>query len=260
MVGVEVTQAEFARMCGVKPASISEKIKNGTLIRNSGKRLDTDNPVNRAYLTSKQNAMQLAAKAALAVPVAAASLGGASAPPPAAVENPGVLNPLPPAANLTAPIPAPLLVDGMTDAMLSMTLRQLVASYGDWAGVERFSKTLQTLVSTREKEMRMQERRLTLVPKDFVTSRLFGYIDQLMNKLLDWPEGAVDTIIAKALANKQDGRGVIVSYIRDGLARCICDAKEHIVNELNGLRGKYDTDSRTDIEDLKDAVADLKNG
>ncbi len=224
-------------MCGVTPASISGKIKNGNLIRNSGKKLDTDNPVNRAYLTSKQNRLQLATRS----PKTATATDGKE-----------------PDKELAPAVAAPVINDGLSEAMLSMTMGQLVANYGGVAGVDRLAKTLQTLTSSREKELRMQERRQELVPKDFVTSHLFGFVDQLMNKLLDWPEGAADTIIAKVLANQEGGRGVIVNYIRDGLARCICDAKQHVINELAVLRGKYDA-VRTDIEELKDAVADLKD-
>ncbi len=242
---MEVTQAQFARMCGVKPSSISDKISKGTLILNSGKKMDTDNPVNRAYLTAKQNKLQLEAQAK-----SAASFGGAATGTEkgkSVGENFSVLN-----ATATAGI------EGLSEAMLHMTLLQLVTSYGGLAGVERFSKTLQTLTNTNEKEIRIKERRQELIPKDFVTSRLFGYVDQLMSKLLDWPEGAVDTIIAKVLASKQEARADLVNYMRDGLTHCICDAKQHIASELDGLRGKYDT-SKTEIEELKEAVEGLKN-
>ena len=224
-------------MCGVTPASINGKVKSGTLIINSGKKLDTDNPVNREYLTSKQNKQQLAVQAK-----DAGETAGAKDAKPKIPEG----------------VAAPVIGEGLNEAMLGMTLGQLVANYGGTAGIERFAKTLQTLTSSREKELRIQERRQELVPKDWVTSHLFGYIDQLMNKLLDWPEGAADTIIAKVLANKEEGRGLIVNYIRDGLARCISDAKLHVISELNGLRGKYDA-VQNDIEDLKDVVADLKD-
>ena len=91
-----------------------------------------------------------------------------------------------------------------------------------------------------------------------MTARLFGYVDQLMNKLLDWPEGAVDTIIAKVLSNQQECRGELVNYMKDNLSRCICDAKSHITSELTSLRGKYDTKS-SELEELKDVVENLKS-
>ena len=50
--------SEFARMAGVKPPAIFEKIKKGNLVRNSAKKLDTDNPINRLYLQRKAEKRQ----------------------------------------------------------------------------------------------------------------------------------------------------------------------------------------------------------
>jgi hypothetical protein len=250
---MEVTQAEFARMCGVRPPSISEKIKNGTLILNSGKRLDTDNPVNRNYLTAKQNKLQFETQTQnFANITRPASTNSAK---PRKTEKIAVSSPATPLNAATAQNSA--ITTGLSEAMLNMTIQELVVNYGGIAGIERFTKTLQTLTAANEKELRIQERRQELIPKDFVTSRLFGYIDQLMSKLLDYPEGAVDTIIAKILADK-NCRSDVVNYLRDGLTRCICDAKQHIANELDGLRGKYDT-NRTEIEELKETIEGLRN-
>jgi len=263
---MEVTQAEFARMCGVKPPSISEKIKNGTLIINSGKKLDTDNPVNRNYLTAKQNKLQFEIQTQNFATQQSAPHQLKAQPSKNSVVKPGrVFTPETAAsfsalnsASTAAGAPEYTITAGLTDAMLNMTLLQLITRYGGVAGIERFAKILQTLTTANEKELRLQERRQELVPKDFVTSRLFGYVDQLMNKLLDWPEGIVDTLIAKALASKQEARTELINYMRDGLTRCICDAKQHIANELDGLRSKYDT-NRTEIEELKETIEGLKN-
>jgi len=260
---MEVTQAEFARMCGVKPPSICGKIKNGTLIINSGNKLDTDNPVNRRYLTNKQNKLQLEIQAqtfstqAQSADFAATKAAKISTTKQAQPASPASFIAAP-GATATAAATEYAITAGLTDKMLNMTLIQLITNYGGVAGIERFAKILQTLTTANEKELRLQERRQELIPKDFVTSRLFGYVDQLMNKLLDWPEGIADTLIAKALANKQEARTELINYMRDGLTRCICDAKQHIANELDGLRNKYDT-GRTEIEELKETIEGLKN-
>ena len=53
---MEVTQSAFANMAGVNRASICIGIKKKSLVMNSAGKLDTDNPVNRAYLDKHQNA------------------------------------------------------------------------------------------------------------------------------------------------------------------------------------------------------------
>lgn len=45
-----VRQSVYARLCGVKPPSISELIKRGLIIKTQDGKIDLDNPVNRAYL------------------------------------------------------------------------------------------------------------------------------------------------------------------------------------------------------------------
>lgn len=45
-----VRQSVYARLCGVKPPSISELITKGLIIKTSDGKIDLDNPVNRAYL------------------------------------------------------------------------------------------------------------------------------------------------------------------------------------------------------------------
>lgn len=274
---MEVTQAEFARMCGVKPSSICEKVKNGTLIINSGKKLDTDNPVNRRYLTNKQTKLQINVQTQNLADLAASpiiqdfsilpSIPGANGLPASIPDTSTVANTsIPPTRTKQSKLVTPFvpsgndyaITTGLSETMLNMTLLQLVTNYGGVAGIERFAKTLQTLTTANEKELRLQERRQKLVSKDFVTSRLFGYVDQLMNKLLDWPEGIIDTLIAKSLANKQEGRTELVNYMRDGLTRCICDAKQHIISELESLCEKYDP-NRTELEEIKEAVEGLKN-
>lgn len=46
-----VRQSVYARLCGVKPPSISELIKRGLIIKTPDGKIDLDNPVNAAYLS-----------------------------------------------------------------------------------------------------------------------------------------------------------------------------------------------------------------
>jgi hypothetical protein len=61
---MEVKPAELARMAGVSRATISGKIKNKTLIVNAAGYLDTENPVNAAYLSKHKQKRNEAAAAA----------------------------------------------------------------------------------------------------------------------------------------------------------------------------------------------------
>lgn len=241
MAHMEVIASEFARMAGVSPAAISTKIKHGTLIQNSGKKLDTDNPVNRAYLERKQSKM----KEDLRLRSFAAGASGAPSVP----------------AEIPASVPAQLLGGyasgtGAAGDMLKMTLGQLLRRYTSVDGIEKYAKILRDLSSADEREQKTQERRLVQIPKDFVVQRLFGYIDQLMHRLLDVPEAVCDQVVAVTLAGGDGVRISVQHIISDNITRCINGAKEHVVGELAALKGKYDSERAAElrVEDLVTAV------
>lgn len=234
---MEVTQAEFARMAGVSRPAICCKIKNKTLIINSGGMMDTDNPVNRSYLNRKQSLMQL--KAAEGIDSAAAeplNRGGCAD---------IVTSPAP--VTRTAPREG-----NVAQAMLNMTLREIASTYGDMAGVERYVKVLKDLTSADEKTQRLQERRLLQVPRDFVVSRIFGFLNSLTNKILDIPESIADQMIALVQSDPDGCRQKIVNYCRDVFSRAIGGSKEKIIDELNALKGKYD-----DLDEMSSKIDEL---
>lgn len=235
---MEVSASEFARMCGVSAMAVSKKIKAGTLVRNSAKKLDTDNAINRAYLENKQSALRnklktreleesvknerdsesVAARPGVNMQKNLASAGGA------------------------ASYPGKNIFESENKAKLmqDMTLKQLLRTFGTVDNVERYSKILRDLSTADEREQKTQERRLEQIPRDFVVQNLFGYVDQLMNQLLDVPESVCDQIVAVLTAGGDDMRVNVIHILSDNLTRCISGAKEHITNEINGLRGKYE--------------------
>ena len=238
---MEVIASEFARMAGVSAMAVSKKIQNGTLIRNSGKKLDTDNPVNRAYLERQQ----AKTRAKLQQKEMEASASGNSAP---AQE-----------IRVSGKAPAPFS-QGRTGLsagdMLRLPLGQLVRQFTTVDNIEKYSKILRDLSSADEREQKTQERRLAQIPKDFVVQRMFGYIDQLMNRLLDLPESVCDQVIAVTLAGGDDVRTSVQHILSDNLTRCISGAKEHVISELEALKGRYDSERAAELraEDILTAV------
>ena len=286
---MEVTASEFARMCGVSPMAICKKIKNGTLIKNSGKKLDTDNPVNRRYLERKQ--AKLKAKLEMQSIAAAAQDAALDAPaaelPPektfgcqeGSAETKFFLNPS--TAAFTSEKKSDGLDFGMDAAIagaarksgaelraavkssehkprlvMNMTIAELLRTFGTMDNIEQFSKIQRDLSVADEREQRTQERRMIQIPKDFVVQRFFGYVDSLMNQLLDVPEAVCDQVIATSLAGGSDCRTSVMRILSDNLTKCISGAKTHIVGELNALRGKYDKQEAV-AESLQAQLADL---
>ena len=238
--------------------AVSKKIKAGTLVRNSAKKLDTDNAINRAYLENKQAALRNKLKtreleesvknerdsesvvvdAEIYDSKTSEHCNTSSFVAQSDVNTQKNLA----SAGGAASYPGKNIFESENKAKLmqDMTLKQLLRTFGTVDNVERYSKILRDLSTADEREQKTQERRLEQIPRDFVVQNLFGYVDQLMNQLLDVPESVCDQIVAVLTAGGDDMRVNVIHILSDNLTRCISGAKEHITNEINGLRGKYE--------------------
>jgi hypothetical protein len=226
---MKLKPADFAREAGVSRQAISTKIKNNTLIVDAAGFLDTDNPVNSAYISDPERSRR---KAAVSFPAPA----GGNAPPAASIPagpGPPVI-PAGPRSDTDIATAAGTAVE-----MLSLTIRELVIAHAGIQGIERYARTLRDLTATAEKEQRTKERGLKLVDKDFVTSRLFAFINAICKQIIEYPDSAADAIIAKIMSEGSEARPSVVDMMQEGLGRIIGETKNQIVKELTSLKGKY---------------------
>jgi len=235
----EVTQSDFARICGVAASVISRKIKNNTLVRNAAGLLDTENPVNARYAARRRLKNNAAALEAA--------------------------DPASPAED-KRPIPQPVDFTQMSDReisehaglpqrLLGLTLRQLVKEFKGLPGMQDYVRMLKDMTVTDEREQKVRERRLQLVEKDFITARQIQYLDSLMRQLLEYPESAVDEIIALVQAEGNAARLDVSRKLEAGISKIIKNSKDELVKELSGLRSKYQDDDRLG-EKIKEAIAE----
>jgi hypothetical protein len=129
--------------------------------------------------------------------------------------------------------------------MLTLTIRELVIGYTGVQGVERWARTLRDLTITAEKEQRTNERGLKLIDKDFVTSRIFTFVDVVCKQIIEYPESAADAVIALVLSEGPEARPSLVSMMQEALGRIIAGSKNQIIKELTGLKGKYQKEENT---------------
>ena len=234
---MEVLPAEFARQAGVTRQSIFAKIKKGTLIQNSAGKLDTENPVNAGYLSAKRRRLE----------EIQATTNTIIAKQKNDIQAKGLYK------NLSDPVAASAI--GVPAELLDLTLKELVMRYSGILPLEKHAKILKILVESAEKEQRIKERRLTLVDKDFVVSRIFQYVDNLMIQILEYPESTADDIVARVLADKEAARHTVVETMKTGLSKIIANAKEQVINELNGLKHKYhEDDTAYTLAELKQEI------
>ncbi|MCL2410047.1 MAG: hypothetical protein FWC97_00245 [Treponema sp.] len=231
----EVKPAEFARICAVAPSVISRKISNNTLVRNAAGLLDTENPVNARYINKRRLA------------------GGDKV--------------IDTAASAPEPKPAPVDFTRLGDAalaeyaglpqrLLSLTLRELVQQFKGLPGMQEYVRMLKDLAAADERDQKVRERRLQLIEKDFVISRLIQYLESLMRQILEFPESVTDEIIALAQAQGTEARSEVSQRLERGLSRIIKNSKEELINELRGLRSKYQEDDGLD-QKIKDTIVEI---
>ncbi|MDR0785582.1 MAG: hypothetical protein LBE74_06850 [Treponema sp.] len=236
---MEVKPAEFARICGVSPSVISRRIKHNSLARNVAGLLDTDNPVNARYMARRRLKQSKEALADYDAYAAEQSVN-----------------------TISAEIFDEFSVEratGLPTKLLGMSIRDLVARFKGIEGLERYIKMLRDLTAAEEKDQRTRERRLQLVEKDFVTARVFRYLDELMRQVLEYPESAVDELISLALSSGASARQGIVLRMENGLSKIIRDAKGQVAKEFSGLKAKYqnaDTGLDERIEEIKERLAE----
>jgi len=250
---MEVTKAEFARQAGVNRAAISQKIEKKTLVVNTAGMLDTENPVNAAYLSKhRQRAADIRAAEQIrnggGKSFTGETFSGGSQPSEALKYVNNTLNDF--ALMEVAGVPA--------RELLNMTLREIVMKYPGIDKIERYAKILKDATMSAEREQRILERALTLIPKDFVVSRLFAFIEGITKQLLEYPEAAVDRVIALANTESETMRVEIVETLTRGLSQIINGTKENVVSELNSLKNKYQKDIQTYDSQLDDIKQVLK--
>ena len=238
---MKLRPAKFALQAGVSKQAISAKIKNGTLAVDAAGFLDTDNPINAAYISDPGRKPRKTSAASLPAPAPSAI----SAPAPGGSgENSS------PISLSDADIAAAAGVSATE--LLNFTLRDVVMKFSGIYNLEKHARTLRDITMAADKEQRMAERSLRLIPKDFVTSRLFPFLNMLTKQIIEYPESATDNVISKILSDGPEAREAITIMMRDGLSRIIAKSKEQVIKELDSLRGRHglglDTTEDVDYE------------
>jgi hypothetical protein len=231
---VEYKQADFCKTYGLEPSTVSKAIKRGALQKNTAGLIDDEHTLNKVFL----------AKHRLKSTNEALADDGKNT------------------ERVVSRIDFSALDDeeiarhaGLPRKLLGMSIRELVIKFKGLDGLQDYIKMLRDLAAADEKDQKTQERRLQLVEKDFIISRIIQFLDVLLKQLLEWPDGAVDGIIATVQSAGAASRHDVVSLMEKGLMEIIKDAKGQVIKEINSLRAKYQ--EADDIsEKIKEAVAE----
>jgi hypothetical protein len=231
---MEYKQAELARVYGVPESTISRALKRGDLVKNSGGRIDDENPRNVKYLSERR----------LKANREAVKRSG---------EN-EVTGTEPPRNAEARPMDMESRLE-IYRQMSAMTIREAIITYGSAGSMREFVLLMRDMAAADEKDQRTKERRLELIEKEFVTAHVFQYLDVLNNQLLEWPESYADTLVSLAQAAGGNAKADVIRVVRDGITKIIQGAKDHVIKEINSMRSKY----QKSVDDVSERLEAIEN-
>ncbi|MDD5353061.1 MAG: hypothetical protein PHS93_07880 [Candidatus Omnitrophica bacterium] len=261
----EIIPAQLAKILNLKRQAVYMAIRRGNIDLNSGGMIDTKNTKNQSWLISHglseisiQSALDAIHQTTKSNPKIKAQSNQLPEIREKTKEKPITIQPQQIEAiekyignNQTQSGPSDTNIDaaqfedvtGLPERMMNLTLYELVKRYGGPMNLESWSKILQRLMGAMSQDQKIQERRLTLIEKDFVISRLLQYLETLSNRLFDYTESAPIDFISLVKAGGENIEIEIKKKMRKDFSISIKDTKEALTRELESLKKKYEKKS-----------------
>jgi len=140
-------------------------------------------------------------------------------------------------------------ITGLPARMMKLNLKNLVVRYGGPMMLKSWADILVKIMSANEKDQKIQERRLELIQKDFVISRLFMFLETLSSRIFDYTESIPMEIIALVKSGIDDIEIEIKKKMRKDFSILLRDTKENITRELENLKTKYEKSKNDESTD-----------
>jgi len=257
----EIIPAQLAKILNLKRQAVYMAIRRNNIDLNSGGMIDTTNQKNQQWLVAHGISEQTIISALAQIQENQKSklkLKAPSNPIPKirekSIDNPGAVEPekiisiekyIGNNKSSTIPInPNNPEVDfenitGLPARMMNMTIMELVTKYGGPMMLESWSKILQRLMGASLQDQKIQERRLELVEKDFIISRILQYLENQSIRLFDYAESAPIGFISTVQAGGENVEIEIKKKMRKDFSILIKESKESVTRELENLKKKY---------------------
>lgn len=250
----EIRKAWLSKIIGVSRAAIANAVRRGNIIVNSAGLIDTENEKNLAWL-NKHNKSELDVKQYLAEIQKKEKEKEKVKP---------ISNPIPKIRKKIKEKEVEIDSDkintiqsyietgktqeeinfenrsGLPSEVMKLQLFQLVEKYGGPMMLTDWSLILNRVMTARLTEQKIRERRLELIEKDFVISRLMHQIEILHKQLFDYSESAPIQIISIVKSGGETIEFEIKKNMRKDFSILLKDTKEKINQELESLKKKYE--------------------
>lgn len=239
------SKSQFAKIAGVSKPSIStacQRIFPKALI---GDGVDVDHADVQRYLAGKPGALaRLAEFFALGGSAPTAS----RRPPPPPTNSPAQR-----AAErrYAAPPPQSQRVD--VEALLDLTLREIITQYESVAGLGQILDSVRKAVDIRERELKIAERTGRLISRELVRAIVFGPLEELFRRLFtDFVSTAARR--GHALAASGGATEAHEQLLRDLLTKTIRPAKQALAKSLRTFEDDEQAGQVTSLQASNAAV------
>lgn len=230
---MKIKGTALARAAGVKLPFLNKELKKGNLVRDEQKFYDLEDFTNRDWLVRRggnPDDINQVEK----IPVKP------KIKPPVSVEIPEKNNdslPTLPEIEIDSNSGNFDIVSGIPEKMLDMTIRELVLQYQGNTGLKSYVDILDKLMSARTKDLKIQEIRKDLVPKDFIL-HLKSFVDNFVELLFDYAETLPLTIIPLVQADPEKAKKEIPEKLISNFSKFADQTKRQMTREINKLNNK----------------------
>lgn len=133
-------------------------------------------------------------------------------------------------------------ITGLPGELMHKTIEELIFEYDEPTVLKLWTDIYYKILQSQERAQKIKERDLELIEKDFVMSKLFKHIELLHLRLLDYPESAVDNLIALARTDNKNIRITLIEDMSKDFSRILIETKELMKRELKDLIYKYEAE------------------
>lgn len=126
-------------------------------------------------------------------------------------------------------------ITGLPSELMHKTIEELVFEYDEPTVLKLWTDIYYKILQSQERAQKIKERDLELIEKDFVMSKLFKHLELLHLRLLDYPESAVDNLIALARTDNKNIRITLIEDMSKDFSRILIETKELMKRELKDL-------------------------
>lgn len=128
---------------------------------------------------------------------------------------------------------------GLPAKIMSMTIEELVKKFGTGKDFKEWTIAYKNIKTVDQIDVKTAEIRNQLIPKDFVVSTVFRFINQFMKSVFDSIQSQNETIVNLVLADVDKARKDIPKIRRDEITKISKKTKEQIKIGFKQLETRY---------------------